>query len=197
MMTGVANADAPAAPPGDDFLDRHVDPVAQAAEYQDLLVGLVGARDPAEVQADQPDRVDALLMEAGESLRIRPEPGEWSLLECVGHLVDAEMVYAGRYRWTLSHDEPPMIGYDQDLWVSRLRHNEDDPRDLAMVFRVLRRANIQLWRRTTAEEKTRVGMHAERGPESFDLSFRLIAGHGIFHLAQARRTLAAIRDAPG
>jgi hypothetical protein len=34
-------------------------------------------------------------------------------------------------------------------------------------------------------------MHAERGPESFDLAFRMIAGHDRFHLAQARRALEA------
>ena len=35
-------------------------------------------------------------------------------------------------------------------------------------------------------------MHAERGPESFDLSFRLIAGHDRFHVAQAGRALNAV-----
>jgi hypothetical protein len=36
-------------------------------------------------------------------------------------------------------------------------------------------------------EKARVGLHEERGPESLDLSFRLVAGHDRFHLDQARR----------
>jgi hypothetical protein len=36
-------------------------------------------------------------------------------------------------------------------------------------------------------------MHAERGPESVDLTFRLMAGHDRFHLAQARRALDAVR----
>lgn len=38
---------------------------------------------------------------------------------------------------------------------------------------------------------------AERGPESYELTFRLIAGHDRFHLAQAERTLATIRGARG
>jgi hypothetical protein len=37
-----------------------------------------------------------------------------------------------------------------------------------------------------------VGLHAERGPESFDLLFRMIAGHDRFHLAQARRALDVV-----
>ncbi len=35
-------------------------------------------------------------------------------------------------------------------------------------------------------------MHAERGPESFDLCFRMLAGHDRFHLAQAKRALEAV-----
>jgi hypothetical protein len=123
------------------------------------------------------------------------------VLECAGHLADAEIVYSGRYRWTIAHDEPPLIGYDQDLWVERLRHNDDDPEALLAGFEVLRAANLALWARSTEAERARVGRHAERarvgrhaerGPESLDLSFRLIAGHDRFHLGQIRRTLDSL-----
>jgi DinB family protein len=174
-------------------LAARVDPVAQAKEYQDMLTGLVGNRDPAEIQAEQPDQLQSLVREAGTDLRTRPERGEWSVMECAGHLVDAEIVYSGRYRWTVAHDEPPMIGYDQDLWVDRLRHQDDDPEEVLSLFRALRRANLELWRRSPAEDRSRVAMHAERGPESYELSFRLIAGHGIFHLAQGRQALEGVR----
>jgi hypothetical protein len=30
-------------------------------------------------------------------------------------------------------------------------------------------------------------------PESFDLSFRMLAGHDLFHLGQMRRTLDQVR----
>ena len=46
------------------------------------------------------------------------------------------------------------------------------------------------------EDRARYGVHAERGPESYELTFRLIAGHDRFHLAQAGRTLAALRGSP-
>jgi hypothetical protein len=58
------------------------------------------------------------------------------------------------------------------------------------VFETLRRANLALWARATPSDRARVGLHAERGPETLDLSFRLIAGHDRFHLDQARRGLA-------
>jgi hypothetical protein len=167
--------------------------VDKPAEYQRLLVGLVGDRDPYDVQAEQPEQLADVLRDAGADVRTRPRPGEWSVLECAGHLMDAEIVMAGRYRWTLAQERPSMIGYDQDLWVERLRHNEDDPDELMAVFGALRRANLELWGRMPVEDRSRVAVHAERGPESYDLSFTMLAGHGIFHLAQAHRAIAAVR----
>jgi hypothetical protein len=125
-------------------------------------------------------------------LNLSPMDGEWSVLECLGHACDAEVVSSARYRWIIAHDEPPLVGYDQDLWVRRLRHRDDHVEDVFALLEPLRRANLALWARSTPEERARVGMHTERGPESYDLTFRLIAGHDRFHLAQARRALDAL-----
>jgi hypothetical protein len=111
----------------------------------------------------------------------------------VGHLVDAEIVMSGRYRWTISQDKPPLLGYDQDTWVDHLHHNDDQPEQLLPVFSALRAANLRLWRRSSADQRERVAMHAERGPESYGLMFRMIAGHDRFHLNQMRETLRQVR----
>lgn len=171
------------------------DPVDDPGGYQRHLLGLLGEDDPAEIQASTPAAWRALVAEAADLVARRPEPAEWSVLECLGHAVDAEIVYAGRYRWILAHDDPPLIGYDQDRWVDRLHGLADDPEDLLTVFQTLRASNLALWERTGPEERARVGMHSERGPESLDLSFRLIAGHDRFHLGQARRAVEAVRTA--
>jgi hypothetical protein len=171
------------------------DPVREAKAYQASLLAALGDDDPAEAQAQTPARIRALVADAGPDLRTRPEPGEWSVVECIGHVVDGELVSSGRYRWILAHDEPELIGYDQDLWVDRLRHGGDDVEELLDLFEALRRANLALWRRTAVGERSRVGMHRERGPESYELTFRLIAGHDRVHLDQADRALAAVRRA--
>ncbi len=168
------------------------DPITEAAAYRQMLLSLLGDDDQAAVQEATPRTLEAIIGEAGPALRRRPAESEWSVLELLGHLADAELVMAGRYRWTLAHDEPPLPGYDQDRWVERLRHNEDDPRELLTLFRALRQANLDLWKRTPASLRQRVGMHAERGPESYDLMFRLIAGHDRFHIDQIRKTLSAV-----
>ncbi len=169
------------------------DPVREAQAYQQSLLDALGDDDPAEAQATTPDRIRRLIAAAGPDIRTRPAAREWSVLECIGHVTDAETVMSARYRWVLAHDEPELIGYDQDLWVDGLRHNEDDPADLLAVFEVLRIANLALWGRSSPEQRARVGLHRERGPESFDLMFRLLGGHDRVHLDQADRALAAVR----
>jgi hypothetical protein len=174
-----------------------IDPVAQPSEYQALLLRYLGDQDPADVQAQTPDVIADIVGDAGDLLRARPAEGQWSVLELLGHIFDAEIVVSGRYRWTLAHDGPPLVGYDQDEWVARLRHKDDDPAEMLSVHRALREANLNLWGRTSPEERDRVGIHAERGPESLDLSFRLVAGHDLFHIEQMNRTLQTIRERSG
>lgn len=175
-------------------MSRTVDPVGEPSAYQDMLLGLVGERDPVALQQTLVDEVEGMIDAAGQLLRTRPAPNEWSVLELVGHLLDGELVTAARYRWILAHDRPELAGYDQDLWVSRLGHNQGDPEAKLDLLRALRRSNLDLWERTPSGERERVGIHSERGPESYELTFRLTAGHGLFHLEQMERTLAAVRS---
>lgn len=168
------------------------DPVSEPRAYQEMLVGLVGDDDPAAVQAETPARIHALLAEAGPAAGTAPAAGEWSVLECIAHVLDAEVVATARYRWVLAHDAPDLIGYDQDAWVERLHRPVEPADEMLALFAPLRAANIGLWRRTPAADRERVGIHRERGPESYRLLFTLIAGHDRFHLAQAERALAAV-----
>jgi hypothetical protein len=165
-------------------------------EYRDMLLALVEGEDPAEVQAGTVSAYRNLVDRAGDRVAVRPEPTEWSVLELVGHAVDAEWVVGARYRWVLAHDQPDLAGYDQDLWVDRLRYADDDPQRVLNLFGALRAANLDLWKRTPEQERSRWGMHAERGPESFDVMFRMLAGHDRFHLDQAQRALDAVLEQP-
>ncbi len=168
------------------------DPVASPDAYRTEILGWLGDDDPAVVQAATSDRLRAVVEAAGTRLRDRPAPSEWSVIECVGHLVDSEIVTAARIRWITAEDEPDIVGYDQDRWVDRLHHRDDDPDDLISLFEALRTANLRLWTASTKADRNRIGIHRERGPESYDLIWRLIAGHDRFHLAQADRALAAV-----
>jgi len=161
--------------------------------YQAQLLALVGDDDPAEIQTRTPAALRDLVAEAGDTARVKPAPGEFSLVELIGHLADAQLVSFTRYRWILTQDEPPLPGYEQDDWVRVSGYADADPAQLIDLFEAVQRANIDLWRRTPATERSRVGLHAERGPESYELSFKILAGHDLLHLDQARQTIDAVK----
>jgi hypothetical protein len=176
-----------------DMTDEPIDPVATPDAYRREVLSWLGDDDPAVVQGATAAALRTLVSAAGSQIRIRPEPTEWSVIECLGHLVDSEIITSARVRWILAEDEPDIVGYDQDRWVDGLRHREDDPDDLITVFVALREANLRLWASRPAVDRERFGIHSERGPESYELINRLQAGHDRFHLAQAERALAAIQ----
>lgn len=178
------------------MVDEHSspDPVDDPQGYQRHLLGLLGTDDPAVVQAAMPGEWHTMVDLAGSDLHAAPADGEWSVFGCLAHAVDAEIVMSGRYRWIVAQDEPALLGYDQDLWVQRLHADSEaeSAADLLASFAALRQANVAMWRRSSEAERARVGLHGERGPESYDLSFRMIAGHDRFHLRQAREALDAV-----
>ena len=133
------------------------DPLSDPKGYQTHLLGLLGDDDPAAVQAGTPPTLQQFAAEAGPYLPLRPEPAEWSALECIAHIVDAEIVMSARYRWVLAQDEPPLIGYDQDLWIDGLHADETDTDGLIDLFAALRLANVTLWRRTPTDRRQRLG----------------------------------------
>ena len=164
----------------------------EADTYRRSVLDALGGDDPVEVQAADVELWRRLLDDAGTALRVRPAPGEWSALECLGHMADSELVTSARYRWILAEDEPPLQGWAQDLWADRFDLSEADSDALLALFAALRRANLELWARTPIASRSRLGIHSERGPESFELLFRMQAGHGRVHRAQAERALSSV-----
>lgn len=174
-----------------------IDPVGEPDAYRRSLLGALGEQDPAAVLAAGPSLARDLADAAGSLLRVRPEPAEWSVLECLAHLTDAELVVAGRLRWIAAEDEPDIVGYDQDRWVTNLRQVDEDSANLLAAFAAVRRWNLDFWARLPVADRDRAGIHRERGRESVELTFRLAAGHDLVHLEQARRTLDAVRRSGG
>ena len=176
-----------------DHVEPVADPVRDPDAYRTLLLGAIGDDDPADVQRDVLGDVRRFVAEAGDLIGVRPSDGGWSALECLGHLTDGELVLAARIRWILAEDEPDIVGYDQDAWVAGLRLGVDDAQALVNLFTALRRSNLALWAASSPADRERFGVHRERGPESYELLFRLAAGHDRIHLAQARAALASAR----
>lgn len=167
------------------------DPVTEPEAYQQALLGLLGGRDPQDVLATTPDEFENATSELELSvLQQRPEPNEWSAEEILGHVFDAEVVSSFRWRLTLAQDGVRYPGYDQDAWTNLPRPPFPE---LLAAFASLRRANVSLIEEVPSDQYGKTGIHEERGPESFELSVQILAGHDLAHVKQLHQTLAAIR----
>lgn len=124
-------------------------------------------------------------------LRVRPPDGEWSALQVLGHLADAEMVYGVRIRLILTVEKPWISAYDQDAWAERFVELETDAKDTVARWRILRDANLRVLASLQPRDWERSGMHAERGEETVAVVAAHLADHDRAHLAQLRRVLAA------
>ena len=102
----------------------------------------------------------------------RPEPGEWSANECVGHLIEAERRgFAGRIR-TIVAGGPggsiPAIPPDLEAWdppaVATARQDHlRDARELADEFAALRAEGVALVRGLDPADLERQGRHPAVG----------------------------------
>ena len=165
---------------------------ADIAAYVAALLDLLGDNDPVVVLREMPAAVQRFLETVPPQLAASPEaPGKWSIRDVIQHLADSELVGGFRLRMVLAHDRPPLTGYDQDLWASRLRYRDVEVGDAFEQFGALRRANVRIWQSLTAEDLARVGLHSERGEESLEHMRRLYAGHDLLHLQQLERIRAS------
>lgn len=172
-------------------------PTIDAKAYQKRIEQALGARDPYQVLAETPRALATIVKSnAAGTLRARPFEGKWTPNEILGHLADAEWAWGWRIRMVISQDRPTLTGYDQELWVTAQAHNDREPGEHLEVFTAMRRSNLGLWRRIAPADMDRLGLHAERGPESLKLMLRLHAGHDLVHLDQIARYLAAIPSGP-
>jgi DinB superfamily len=169
---------------------------ADTAAYVAALLGLLGDNDPVVVLRQMPVALQRFLETVPAAIVTSPEaPGKWSIRDVVQHLADSELVGGFRLRMILAHDRPALMGYDQDLWASRLRYCDVDVGDALEQFTALRRANVRIWQRLAPPDLARVGLHSERGEESLEHLRRLYAGHDLLHLRQLERIRASLRPA--
>jgi hypothetical protein len=160
-------------------------------EYIQRIVGYLAGQDPLDIQVRTPRELDRLIEAASASrLHQRPAPAKWSIAEILAHLADVEIVVSWRIRAILGAPGILIQVMDQDAWVSAGHYDKRDPRKSIELFRVLREANVELFKTLTPEQWKHHGMHAERGAESVEQIVRLYAGHDLNHTRQIEQILS-------
>ena len=169
--------------------------VSDPQAYRERLFNLLGDRNPLDVMAQTAPALDDIVHKYSvQVLRSRPFEGKWTPNEIIGHLADSEYVYGYRLMLILSEDNPTVMGTKQDMWVTRLRHNDRQPSEHVEIFRTMRQFNLAVWRRVSATDLKRTSQHNERGSESLETMLRMQAGHDLSHLDQINRYVQAVTE---
>jgi hypothetical protein len=122
-------------------------------------------------------------------LRRRPAPGEWAIIEVVGHLADTEERALGRVRRMVAEDDPELAPFDQEA-LAEERHYLDLDLNLELArLEDLRRQYLAVLEGLDAWGWERTGRHGEHGTMSVELYETHVAAEEVDHLAQIARLL--------
>ena len=150
----------------------------------------------ADLLAASATTVIAEVVALGDEGGWRPEPGEWSANECVGHLVEAERRgFAGRIRRILAADRPDipadLEGWDPPAVAEARRDHLRSGAELAAEFDALRADGVRLVRSLKAADMARVGIHPLVGPLRVDE----LLGEWVHHDRNHVRQMLAVTQA--
>ncbi len=120
-----------------------------------------------------------------EHTHTRTAPGTWSIAELVAHLVDSDLVGCDRMKRVIAEDEPLLLAYDQNVWISRLKSQEMPVEEAVNLFAANRRWMTRVLRGCAEADFGRAGKHSERGRTTLA---ELVAGY-ITHLDHHLRFL--------
>jgi hypothetical protein len=95
------------------------------------------------------------------SLRFKPAPEKWSILEILGHLADVEIVFGHRIRQILAEEKPVIAAMDQNAWARNLGYMETPPAEMIALFGVNRHHNLRILRRIKARDLDKSAYHPE------------------------------------
>jgi len=153
----------------------------ECARYYDDYIDLVPDADLIVTLEEQIDSTVAELSSfSEEQAQWRPAPGEWNVIEIIGHVSDVERSFAYRALCFARNDPTPLPGVDPDGFMLEAGFSKRPLPDVLEELATVRRASITLlksfddaaWdRRGTADGKE-ISVRA--------LAF-IIAGHAMHH----------------
>ena len=115
-----------------------------------------------------------------EQANFRYAPGKWSIKETLGHVNDAERIFAVRILRIARGDQTPLPGFEQDDYVGVSNAASRTLADLLEEFAAVRRATIALIRSLDDASWLRRGTASGKEVSVLAIAF-IIAGHALHH----------------
>lgn len=141
-------------------------------------------RFPSELEVAVKDLTEEQLMT--EFIR-----GEWTVAQNVHHVADSHMNAFIRTKLLLTEDNPTIRPYDQDKFAERVDSFDAPIQYSILLLRGLHHRWVALFESLSEAEWVRPGVHPESGPITVESILITYSDHGIGHLDQISRTLAA------
>ena len=142
--------------------------------------------------------LDGLLVDVDEELaHARPADGEWSAVETVGHLIDAEERAVRRIGQVVKEDNPELAGYDADGLVRENGYQEQPLDTVVNRFLALRAERIEALTALTPDQWLRTGIFMGRGETPLTAITVHMVWHDMNHLAQIAEAVAVARNSKG
>ncbi|HEV3420461.1 MAG TPA: DinB family protein [Candidatus Acidoferrum sp.] len=112
----------------------------------------------------------------------RYAPGKWSIKESIGHVNDAERIFAVRMLRIARGDQTPLPGFEQDDFVKVSNASSQKLSVLLEEFTAIRRATIALIRSLDDASWLRRGTASGKEVSVLAIAF-IIVGHVLHHRA--------------
>jgi hypothetical protein len=100
-----------------------------------------------------------------KTLRYKPSPEKWCILEILGHLADVEIVFGYRIRQILADPKSIVVPMDQEAWARNLGYLETSPAEMIALYGVNRHANLQILRRLEVADLEKSAFHPQLNRE--------------------------------
>ena len=139
-----------------------------------------------------PDQLEALVARLSpEELTTPFLKDEWSVAQNIHHLADSHANAYIRCRLILTEEHPTLKPYSQNAWAELPDASDGEVADSLTLLRGLHKRWTRFWHALPADAWERSGRHPEYGDMSLGRILQTYAGHGMAHIDQIERTLAA------
>ncbi len=156
------------------------------APYYERYVSLVPKGSILKTLDEQMELTLAVLAKIDESRAgHRYAPGKWSIKELVGHIIDAERIFAYRALRFARNDRTELPGFEQDDYITNARFDACQLKDLAREFELVRKSNLLMLSHLDEDAWQRSGRASDYEVSVRALAY-IMAGHERHHMEVLR-----------
>jgi len=156
------------------------------APYFEKYISLVPEGEIAATLGNQIESTLSLLRGLSEAQGdLRYAPGKWSVKEVIGHLIDAERIFAYRALRFSRNDQTHLHSFDENSYAANSGYGSRDLADVAEEFEYVRKSNIHLFKNLDGESWARRGSASDNEVSVRALAY-IIAGHELHHVGILR-----------